>query len=287
MTAAQPEYAARPLVSSFTSPALEPFRNEPDGGLAEARLDRWWKVVPSGADGKSATAARLAPGQSSLAKDPWLVEGTYRGGRVMLCTTPLDGTWDASLVRQPRGEFVMLVHRLVYHLADARAAEYNLQPGQPLRYRLAPDETPDGLTLEPPYRPVLPLAVSGGRRPDAYPAELVRAGQTAQVVYADTAETGVYRLRTGRGRTIYYVVQPDHRESDLAPLADADRERLGEYLPMTVVTERDRLLEGVFGEPPTLGLANTTEELSWVFLVGVVGFLCLEVWLTRRLVQSR
>src|SRR5262249_5370135 len=46
------QQAARPLASSFTSPALEPFRTEPDAGLADARLEKWWKVVPPVSDAK-------------------------------------------------------------------------------------------------------------------------------------------------------------------------------------------------------------------------------------------
>src|SRR5262249_11168632 len=126
----------------------------------------------------------------------------------------------------------------------------------------------------------------GTRRPDAYRGELVRSGPTSLVMWPDTGETGVYRLKTGKGRTVWYVVQPDSRESDLTPLSDAQKEKVRQTLPLTEVAERESLKEVGYGRPPVLAVASTTEELGWVFLLGVVALLCLEVWLTRRIVTA-
>ena len=44
---------------------------------------------------------------------------------------------------------------------------------------------------------------------------------------------GVYQLRTKDEQTVYYVVQPDPRESDLVPANDGDREKVAAQVPMT------------------------------------------------------
>ena len=69
-----------------------------------------------------------------------LVEGRYRGGRVLVSTVPFDKSWVTNLPDLP--EFPVLAHELVNALAGVRAgeygprsAEYNVPQGQPLRYR--------------------------------------------------------------------------------------------------------------------------------------------------------
>src|SRR5581483_2526717 len=104
---------------------------------------RWWKVKTPTGQSTSVPVALLTT------TDPLLVEKAYKGGRVLLCTVPLDRSWEASLPSV--WEFPVLAHELVYYLADTRSAEHNLRPGQPLRSRprpSAPGEASDkGPTL--------------------------------------------------------------------------------------------------------------------------------------------
>ena len=99
------------------------------------------------------------------------------------------------------------------------------------------------------------------------------------VVFKETSAPGVYRLRTA-AETYSYVVESDPRESDLAPCDDKDWEAIAEYLPMTYIADRD---------PMNSPLAKElySQELWWWLLLGVIGLLCLEVWMTRRIVKGR
>jgi hypothetical protein len=248
---ARPDRAAGP--HGFFHPALDLFREVPAGGLGDARFPRWWKVRTPGRGSTAVPVALLT------SNDPLLVERSYRGGRVLLCTVPLDNSWRTNLPDLPA--FAPLAHELVYYLAGARAAEHNVPPGQPLRYRPAGDAEPGRVTVQPPDgdAQVVPVA----RWP---------------LVYEGTRETGVYRL-TAEGRTVYYVVQPDHRESQLAPCGDADREAVAQHVPMRYENESEPLAA-------TLAQSTQEQELWGWFLVGVLVLLGAEVWWTRRMAAA-
>ena len=87
--------------------------------------------------------------------DPLLVEKSYGNGRVMLAAVPLDASWRTNLTTLPA--FVPLAHELVYYLGGVRAAEHNLQPGQPIRYRPDSEEGLDALTFQMPEGEAKPL----------------------------------------------------------------------------------------------------------------------------------
>ena len=61
-------------------------------------------------------------------------DGAFQAGRVIVSAVPLDNSWGSNIVDLPA--FVPLVHEIVYYLAGARSADFNLRPGQPIRYRL-------------------------------------------------------------------------------------------------------------------------------------------------------
>src|SRR5262249_5570073 len=120
-------------------------------------------------------------------QDPLLVEGNFKGGRVLLCTVPLmnsrdnkDVSWDTNLPRLP--VFAPLVHELVYYLAGNLSTQdkgnlqiqYNLQPGQPLYHGLDGTEVEDRLTLATPGEKSKVLAFEGPRRPDVHLAQIKR-----------------------------------------------------------------------------------------------------------------
>jgi hypothetical protein len=254
---ARPERAATVDLKSFHHPALELFREEPNCTLGKARFPRWWRVATPG---KAAGVPRALLTNS----DPLLVEKTYKGGRVLLCTVPLDRSWGANL--PSIWEYPVLAHELFYYLADARSADRNVPPGQPLRYRperTVPDETPPPMVLYPPEGKPEPLTV-----------------ENWPLVYKNPRETGVYRLEVDKGPSIYFVVQADHRESDVTTSSEEDRKTVSTLLPMTYQNER---------QPVAAALAESsaTQELWWWFLIGVVLLLCGEVWMTRRMVKGR
>jgi hypothetical protein len=271
---AKPREAVHPVPDASTHPALELFRGAPAGGLADARFPRWWKLTTPGRNAPGVPVAAL---RSATAEYPFLVERSFKAGRVLVCAVPLDNTWGTNLPDLPA--FVPLAHELVYYLAGARAAEYNLQPGQPLRWRVETDAPPDAYTLRPPTGPAKPLA-AGAPTGAAYPAQLVRQPRGALLVYDGTRETGVYRLTTPGKETIHYVVQSDARESDLTPCDDDDRRRVKELLPVQYENDRAKMTAA-------LATASTKQEFWWLLLLGVIALLCAEIVLTRWMAKGR
>jgi von Willebrand factor type A domain/Aerotolerance regulator N-terminal len=269
-----PREAVHPVPAASTHPALELFREAPTGGLGDARFPRWWKLTTPGQNASGVPVASL---RSATAEYPFLVERSFRAGRVLVCSVPLDNTWGTNLPDLPA--FVPLAHELVYYLAGTRATEFNLQPGQPLRWRVETDAPLDGYTLQPPTGPAKPLTM-GTPRSDAYPAQLIRQPHGALLVIEGTHETGVYRLTTPEQTTIHYVVQSDARESDLTPCSDEDRKRVAELLPLQYENDRARIAAA-------LKTTRTKQDLWWLLLVGVIVLLCAEVVLTRWMVKDR
>ncbi len=266
-----PEKAAAPLVSSLFHPAVELFRDVPVGGLGEVRFPRWWKVTTPGRNSGGVPITLLN------SNDPLFVEKPYRNGRVILSAVPLDKSWRTNLTDLPA--FVPLAHELAYYLGGVRAAEHNLQPGQPIHYRPESEEGLDALTLQPPEGEAKPLHFANAADDASFPAQLVHLPNGPLVVFEGTRETGVYRLRAGE-QVIPYAVQPDPRESDLTPAGDEDREKVAKLVPMTYEDDRAAMLN-------TMTVATQRHEVWWLLLAGVVVLLCCEVLMTRWLVKNR
>lgn len=246
--------AVSPLASSFFHPALELFREMSVGGLAQSRFPRWWKVTTPGKGSTSLPIAQLTNA------DPFLVERPFHNGRVIVSVVPLDNSWRTNLTSLPA--FPPLAHELIFYLAGAQAARHNLQPGQVLRYQPPGNEPPDTLMVRP------PLGDPKEFTPEQWPFD-----------YQETRETGIYRVED-QGRTSYYVVQPDPRESILIASAAQDREKVSQLVPMSYKNElKDLQLE--------LVQSNKPQEVWLWFLVGVIVLLCGEVWLTRRIALNR
>ena len=193
--------------------------------------------------------------------DPFLVERPFRAGRVLLCAVPLDSSWRTNLPDLPA--FAPLAHELIYYLASARSAEHNLQPGQPLLYRPTEETPPGNVVLQP---------------PDGEPKTLT--AKSWPLVYDGTRETGVYRLEASEDHPVYYVVQPDPHESNLTASDEADRAKVNKLVPMTYEDDRTKMVA-------ELATTDQKQEMWWWFLLGVVGLLSGEVWLTRRIVKNR
>ncbi len=280
--------AARPLPSTFYHPALELFRKPTIGGLDSAWFARWWKLTAPGPDAEGGAVARLNKEEA-----PFLAEKRHGEGRVLLCCVPLDTSWRTNVTELPA--FVPLAHELVYYLASARAADYNLEPGQPLRYRLPREASLEGLRLvSPSERGKGPAPTVEGReaargRPllfdtdgdsAGYPARVVDQAQGRLLVHEGMREAGVWELLTATGQTVYYAVQSDPREADLTPFGDEDKKKVGAFVPFAYEDDALLVLEGLSKD------ALRLEFWDW-FLLGVLALLCAEVWFTRRIVRNR
>lgn len=249
-----PDPAAHPLPASFTHAALDLFRGNLSGGLGNARFPRWWKLARPEIGSPSLVVAELTT------KYPWMLEKQVGKGRVIQCAVAMDDSWNTNLHRLEVPEFPLLAFELVAYLAGARGIEFNLTPGQPLIYQPLDDESKERATLRP---------------PQGEPVELEGKGDL--FVHKDTRLPGVYSLTTSRNRTIYYVVHPDPRGSDdFTPATEAEREQVKELVKLDGYTQDVSQV-----------LAASRQDLWWWLMLGVIGLLCGEVWLTGRIVKGR
>lgn len=244
----KPDQAVNLDVKRFLHPGLELFREEPNCTLGQASFTRWWKAIAE-AGGRGTPVARFAN------DDPWLIEKTHGRGRVLLSTLPLDRSWDGHLPKT--WEFPVLAHELLFALADVRSGGFNLKPGQGLRLQRG-DRTPAAVTLHMP----------GGKAS-------TRTATQWPFVWDNPGLPGVYHVQIGGGPRLPVIVHADSRESDLTPGSDEERRRLADLLPLRFV-EGATLLDDA-------GVAEQSQEVWWLFLIGVIGLLCGELWLTRRM----
>lgn len=259
--------AARLDPASLTHPILELFAKQTAGSLAEARFPRWWQLQ----FGRTAAGVGLLRGADG--QGPLFVERAYRTGGVLVSAVPFDPSWGSNLIDLPA--FVPLVHEAVYYLAGTRSADYNLPPGRPLQVSVSETARLEDFRLRPPHQSARPL----GKGPDHFRARLIPQPGSQLLLCEEVGNAGVYELQTP-DRVVYFVVQPDPRESDLTPCTEADRQQLSDLLGLNWASEPGELLEAP---------QQTTQrqELWFVLLLGLIGLLCVEVALTRRMVRNR
>lgn len=250
--------AAHPAPSSFAGPVFAPFGQGEAPPLADADLFAYRVLEPGPS---SAVAARLDTG------DPWIVERPFGKGRVAVLAGPLDAE-GGTLPVNP--DFVPLVNELVAHLADASARRV-IRPGETMVVALNPPPPADVADL--------PITLPDGT---AARAAIVRGEGKAEARFADTAAAGIYRLALPDppGGSTYLAVADDGREADPAPLEAAEAEKLTEGWPFALADESaaGTLFAGAAG--------GRREIWRWLVLAALGG-LCVEVFLTRRLVQER
>ncbi|MEO6807822.1 MAG: hypothetical protein ABI353_01735, partial [Isosphaeraceae bacterium] len=254
------EPVAHPSPSGFTAP-LTSFGLGDSPPLADADLFFYRVLTPVARPPVAAVTARLDTG------DPWIVERPFRKGRVALLAGPIDAE-GGTLPVNP--DFVPWIHELVFHLADHSASRRPLKPGEPILLDLDP-EPPDSLKTLDVRRP----SGSSAR------ADVVRSGGKAQARFADTNEPGVYRVSLPDGLA-HVSVAADPRESDPEPLAKAEAERLANGWPLVFESDPVQLPDRI------LAKGGRGPKPFWrVLVLAALAGLCLEVWLTRRLVQAR
>jgi Aerotolerance regulator N-terminal/von Willebrand factor type A domain len=240
-------------VKRFLHPALELFREEPNCTLGQAGYTRWWKATAA-SHGKGATVALFAN------DDPWLIEKTHGQGRVLLSTLPMDRSWDGHLPKT--WEFPVLAHELLFALADVRIGGFNLQPGQTLRIQAASAAAPASVTLH---------------RPDGSAA--TRTAATWPFAWNNPGPPGVYHVQVGDAPRWPVVVHADPRESDLTPCTEEERREVAQAVALRYLEETTL--------PGDVEGAAQTQEVWWLFLIGAIGLLCGELWLTRRMAIAR
>jgi hypothetical protein len=95
------------------------FRAAGDGAMKNIRFPKWTKVQFAAKD-RANVMASLSNG------DPLLIEKAHGKGRVILCTVPLDRSWESNF--PSAWEFPVLLHELACYLARARSAVDSVSP---------------------------------------------------------------------------------------------------------------------------------------------------------------
>lgn len=254
---AQPKEPAAPDTQELLHPALALFRTQPNSSFGTARFGHWWQVqVPAGSP--TTTLALLSSGE------PMLLERPYKKGTVLLSTVPFDTCWQTTLPRV--WEYPVLVHELLYHLAGTSDIRLNVTPGQPLSYQ---PEVADTVPLPTAVRITRPDGQMQTQTLSAWP-----------FTCDNTQVAGIYRLTFTTKQTIPAVVQAEADESALVYMQEEDRHKLQKLLPLQFTDD-----------PAAIGQAVVApehrENLWWLLMLGVIGLLCAEIWLTRRMVRDR
>ncbi len=258
---AERKAVAHPAPATFTGPALGPLGRGESPAMAEADLFAYMILNPRN---KSAVLARLDTG------DPWVVERPHGRGRVILLASALDAE-AGTLPVNP--DFVPFVHELILYLGAGGPSAPTVRPGEPISFNLAGVAVPTGTTL--------PLLTPDGA---TVRVATTGSGESTRVRYGETTEPGVYRLTKPNppGGYAYALVSSDPREADPAPLEPAEAAKLSEGWPLAFEADPAKL-------PGRLALGGVApkHEIWRGLVLAALGGLCLEVWMTRRMVKTR
>ncbi len=263
---------------SLKSPWLERFRKEQGVDFTSIRFAKWWKMEPVAGDvapaaepGKpepvdpDAASKERNTGGTVLAKLenglPWLAVKRLGKGNVIQLAIPLDSDWSTL---PSKNDFVPFLHDLVFAYSTQRTTR-NVDLGSPLVLDQAPlgeliVKGPGGLEARTPSK------LEGDRR-------------TAR--FAQTTLPGVYEMHSAAaagGKPERFVVNFDHRESDLSPLSPPEEQGLTDK-GLKFTTDAESIAKNATDQ-------TARSEFWWWLLLIVLGMLVFEVVMTRRLVQG-
>ena len=227
--------------ATFLHPALKLFADPTRPSLGAMPHRQWAKLE---ADSRI-VVARFANG------DPWLIAPKHGQGQILVSSLPMDGGWDGVLAKS--WEFPVLVHELIFALADVRSDALNLQPGQPI------------VLPKPKEMELAVLHGPGGSKP----WRLDAAGN-----YPAPGPAGTYRLEVDKV-SHPVVVHSDPRESILAYASDDDVKRVEDAVPARWFG-RSEISDSMFAH-----------DVWFAFLMAFIAFLVLESWMARRIARQR
>ncbi|MBN1418891.1 MAG: BatA domain-containing protein [Planctomycetes bacterium] len=217
-----------------------------------ARLD-----VPEDATGVR-VLLRLADGE------PLIVEKRFGAGVVLLVSVPPDADWSNFPAHHV---FVVLAHHLVYYASRGRSLARNLAVGEPILVGF--QRRPDAVTVVPPAG-------------DPAPAEIRLTQGQALAEYAMTERPGVYDVSATPSlpAPVRFAVERSPDEADLAPLAAPDREAVAGRAGLSFIDDPETFLQGY-------GARDRQTDLWLACMLGAIGMLLAETFLTRRLAARR
>lgn len=229
----------------LSHPIFQFLKSSPDP-IPQATIARYFPASPHGGDVR--VLSSFATG------DPFVVEGTFGHGRVLLITTPLDADWS----NLPLSNFYLpFVQSCVRYLCAAGMAQHNVRPGQIITGHFPPrtDERSIRITLPDGRNDTCDVSLLGDR---------------VEFRFGPVKEPGKYLVRASvpRGEQQQeFIVEPPASESDLTPLDTSQLQHLEMALGMRVLAANS---------PPSPELTRSGTEIS-LWLAGVILVLILSV----------
>jgi hypothetical protein len=195
--------------------------------------------------------------------DPFLIESNIGHGRVLLLTTPIDAEWNAL----PSANLLPpLLQSMLRYLGQGVPIDRNLWLGQAIMANVEEPVEDRSATVQ---------FASGGQRE---PATVTKVNDHTEIRYGKTNKPGTYRLRyrtNGKEKTINYVVNLGHAESDLTTLTEDQWRTLSELAGFDRV-DLSRTTVAAAIENQRGG-----REI-WIELIGgVLGLMIVEMMLSR------
>jgi hypothetical protein len=230
----------------LSHPIFNFLRGRPDP-IPSATIARYFHAIPRRTDAQ--VLASYASGSAML------IAGNFGHGRVLLITTPLDGTWSTL----PLGNFYLPMVQSMARFLAARPNR-NLAPGEPIVAQFDTGEELAAVVTSP----------DGARRN----VPLEPAGDAVEVRYTATAQPGIYTVASGRQLQHFVVISP-REESDLIPLPPQRWQDLSRQLGFTLVDMTRTPIASVAVDQ------HSTHEMWAVLLAGVLALGLTELVLGR------
>lgn len=249
--------------------ANEPIRINPFGNEHAAtsvladneRLDLGEVIVQRRMQFKAGTQQDPTSVLLSLSNgEPLVVEKLYGRGRVITQAIPLQLKWSDLATAEA---FVVMVRDWADYLSQPKSTRFNLNPGDPLVYRV-----PDG-----------EVSTARLQTPDQRPIELTPDTLSSDSIFRTnrTRLPGSYWLQVGLAqRSLPFEVGRDSAESDLSSLSQVDRKMLAKLAGLKSS-----------GQSGTMAGNHQTDPLWPPLLIGLIGIIAGELVLSGLLSRER
>ncbi|MEP3930912.1 BatA domain-containing protein [Rhodopirellula bahusiensis] len=233
--------------------------------LADASIQRYYQFAVNNENDDRSTLLRLNNGT------PLAVENFMGQGRVIVQSIPLRLQW-SDLARTQ--SFVVMVRDWIDYLAQPRATQYNLLPGQPIAMRVSKDVSASEASGDQDSAPTGFL-----QTPDDESIELTAqyADEGFEFRSSQTRRPGPYSLQIGLAEEgIPFQVQRSSAESDLDRLGRGAWQRIQSATTPNAWTE-DRV-----------SVASTHTDPVWPYLLlALIGLITGELVLSGIMSRER
>ena len=209
--------------TDYEFPALRPFETDEDGDLSKTRFYSWYEFekIPDGTE----VLARFSNGK------PFLLRKRFPRGNVLLMASGLNGRGNNLIVRE---FYIPLLFRIFTETAAGRIYPRTVRPNAPISLSIDKPEGFRGMTL----------TVEGNEPISLSPQE--SDGQLTASASGGVPGTGLGSILVVMEKDSYrvwYGVQGERTDSDLAPLAEHQKNQLCESLNINEVANGNELEE--------------------------------------------